>query len=94
MLITGELFLGKSFDALAKGVATQFLHDIDCQFQVLGIEWYFPWIYKILHFIPVPSLQHFLHAPERVSKVSLHIFLRLLPLSLFELALIKLREMD
>jgi cytochrome P450 len=88
MLIIGELFLGKSFNALAEGVTTQFLHDIDCQFQVLGIEWHFPWVYKILQIIPLPSLQHFLHAPERVSKVSPHFFLQFLPLSLFSSFLI------
>ena len=78
MLIVGELFLGKSFDALAEGVTAQFLHDIDYQFQVLGIKWQFPWIYKILPIVPLPNLQHLLHIPQRVIKVSPHVFLHLL----------------
>ncbi|EXJ67490.1 uncharacterized protein A1O5_09503 [Cladophialophora psammophila CBS 110553] len=64
--IVGELFLGQSFNGLKAGTPPQFLHDIDQHFILCGIEGNFPLIYAMLLRIPIPALQRFLKARQRL----------------------------
>ncbi len=47
----------------------QFLHDMDNLGILGGIQFNFPWIYKILSLIPVPRVSHFYASRQRMVEV-------------------------
>ena len=65
--VVGELFLGKSFEALQAKSTPQFLHDVDSVFLLFGIEAAFPWIHLIICSLPFASVKHFIRANERMA---------------------------
>ncbi|KAK0924020.1 hypothetical protein LTR29_018195 [Friedmanniomyces endolithicus] len=64
--VVGELFLGASFNALDHDRPPQFLEDMDRHFLLSGMEANLPWLYNVLWMLPIPSLQFFLTARQRM----------------------------
>ncbi|KAJ9642829.1 hypothetical protein H2199_004350 [Coniosporium tulheliwenetii] len=65
---SGELFLGKSFGALDRDEPPTYLEDVDKHFLLCGLDASFPWLYSALSRIPVPAVQHFFRARQRLLK--------------------------
>ncbi|KAJ9663932.1 hypothetical protein H2201_005414 [Coniosporium apollinis] len=68
--VVGELFLGKSFGALDRDEPPTYLEDVDKHFLLCGLDASFPWLYSALSRIPVPAVQHFFRARQRLLKVA------------------------
>lgn len=67
--VVRELFLGASFNALDHDRPPQFLEDMDRHFLLSGMEANLPWLYNVLWMLPIPSLQFFLTARQRMIEV-------------------------
>lgn len=68
-MLAGELFLGQSSGALEKLEPPPLLDDIDRFFITGGMAGAFPWMVRLLYLLPIPALQHFLGARERIIQV-------------------------
>lgn len=67
----GELFLGKSFDALKGTEPPAFIQDLDAYFMAVGMKGSFPWIFQLASYFPSKQWQAFQQAPARLRTVSL-----------------------
>lgn len=67
--VVGELFLGASFGALEAEDPPTFLDDVDRHFLTSAMEATSPLLFRVISMTPVPSLQYFLGARERVADV-------------------------
>lgn len=68
--VVGELFFGQSFGGLESDKPPEFLADMEKTFIALGIEWDFPWIYRLLLCLPFTEISYTLKAHERIVSVS------------------------
>lgn len=65
----GELFLGKSFEALKSSTPPTFVQDLDAYFMVQGLKGSFPWIFKIASYFPSKSWYRLQQAPDGLRTV-------------------------
>jgi len=71
--LTGEVLLGKSFDALkGDGEVPAYIHHLDNAFVVWSLCGLAPWLCKLLTLLPIKGLQEFLAAGDYVYKVCLY----------------------
>ena len=66
--ISGQLFLGQSFEALDTEEAPKFLEWMDNNFIGLGIKYAFPIIFQVMRLLPVRPVQEMIAGPERVAQ--------------------------
>ncbi len=70
MILLGQLFLGKSFDALKNDKPPAYVHHLDNAYLVWAISGIFPLTYKFMSFLPFKSVKEFLAAGDYVYDVS------------------------
>ena len=72
--VVGDLFLGRSFEALDSDELPQFAHDVDYNFILRGIGYAFPWLEYILYRLPIPSVKYFITANDRIAAFAKNAF--------------------
>ena len=71
----GELFLGESSGGLDTLMMPALLVDTDRFFIIGSIGGAYPWLLRLVQFLPIPSLQHLLAAEQRVVQVCVYVSL-------------------
>ena len=66
--ISGQLFLGQSFEALDNEEAPKFLEWMDNNFIGLGIKYAFPVVFQVMRMLPVDGVQEMIAGPERIAQ--------------------------
>jgi hypothetical protein len=73
LLIAGQLFLGKPFDALTADSPPWLLRYLNTALHALLFEGTYPFLSRILRCLPIHALQEFLTSGDRCYDVSLQI---------------------
>ncbi|OCL06977.1 cytochrome P450 [Glonium stellatum] len=58
--VSGEVLLGKSFEALKGNEPPPYIHHLDNAYLVWSLEGLAPWLCKVLSFLPIKGLQEFM----------------------------------
>ncbi|KAI9797941.1 MAG: hypothetical protein M1835_005778 [Candelina submexicana] len=62
--LLGTLFLGKDFSALDPETPPKFVNDNDDDFIMASLHYIFPWLFRLLHMLPISAVQQFAQSQE------------------------------
>lgn len=73
--LSGQLFLGQSFEALDAKEPPKFLEWMDNMFVSLGIEYAFPIVYQMMRILPLEPVQEMIAGPTKIAEYGEKVYL-------------------